>query len=88
MAQGLPVITTPNCGAVVTPGKDGLIVPIRDSVALAEAVACLDDDRDLLARMAGAALRTVERFSIAHYGERLIAAADQAERTAKGAADV
>ncbi len=76
MAQGLPVITTPNCGAVVTHGQDGFIVPIRDANALVEAIARLDDDRELVARLAAAALKTVERFSIAQYGERLVAAAD------------
>ena len=76
MAQGLPVITTPNCGAVVTHGQDGFIVPVRNSAALAEALARLDDDRELVARMAEAALQTVARFSIANYGERLVAAAD------------
>lgn len=88
MAQGLPVITTPNCGAVVTHGEDGYIVPIRDAAALAEAIARMDDDRELIVRMAAAALQTVQRFSIAHYGERLIAAADLAERTEKGAKHV
>ncbi len=51
MAQGLPVVATPNCGAVVTHGIDGLIVPAADSVALAQAIAQLDAERDLLAEM-------------------------------------
>ncbi len=76
MAQGLPVITTPNCGTVVTSGQDGFVVPVRDAAALAEAISRLDDDRELVARMAAAALKTVERFSIARYGEQLIAVAD------------
>ncbi len=40
LACGLPVITTPNTGAsdVVTPGRNGEIVPIRDPAALAEAI--------------------------------------------------
>lgn len=75
MAQGLPVITTPNCGQVVTHGKDGFIVPVRDASRLAEAMAQLDDDRELLARMAAEALNTVRRFSIENFGARLIACA-------------
>ena len=51
MARGLPVITTPNCGRVVTDGVDGLIVPARDAKALAAAIARLDSDRALLAEM-------------------------------------
>ena len=73
MAQGLPVVTTPNCGQVVTHGKDGFIVPARDGSRLAEAIAQLDDDRDLLASMADEALKTVRRFSIETFGARLIA---------------
>jgi glycosyltransferase involved in cell wall biosynthesis len=40
LACGLPVITTPNTGAsdVIIPGKNGEIVPIRDPVAIAEAI--------------------------------------------------
>ena len=38
MSYGLPVIATPNCGPVVTPGVDGLIVPAYDGAALAEAI--------------------------------------------------
>ncbi len=51
MARGLPVVTTARCGEVVTPGIDGLIVPAGDARALAEAIAKLDADRDLLREM-------------------------------------
>jgi alpha-maltose-1-phosphate synthase len=39
LACGVPVITTPNTGAseLVTPGRNGEVVPIRDSAAIAEA---------------------------------------------------
>ena len=59
MAQGLPVIATPNCGEVVTHGMDGLIVPARDSGALAAAIARLDADRELLRNMSANSLLTV-----------------------------
>src|SRR5690606_21335816 len=38
MAHGLPVVTTPCCGEVVTDGVDGFIIPPRDSQALAKAL--------------------------------------------------
>jgi glycosyltransferase involved in cell wall biosynthesis len=71
MARGLPVITTPNCGRVVTDGRDGLIVPAGDAEALAAAMARLEADRPLLAEMSRQALLTVKRFSLANQAEQL-----------------
>ena len=51
MARGLPVITTRNCGQVVTQGIDGLLVDAGDETGLAEAIARLDADRELLHEM-------------------------------------
>ena len=64
MAHGLPVIATPNCGNVVTDGVDGLIVPIRDSEALADAIARLDADRSLLRNMSANTLETVQKYDL------------------------
>lgn len=64
MAHGLPVIVTPNCGRVVTHGFDGLVVPPRDSLALAEAISFLDSNRDRLREMSGNALRTVLKYDL------------------------
>ena len=64
MARGLPVITTPNCGQVVTSGVDGLIVPVGDARALAEAVARLDADRALLREMSFQALVKARTFRL------------------------
>jgi glycosyltransferase involved in cell wall biosynthesis len=64
MAHGLPVITTPNCGRVVTDGVDGLIIPARDSLALAEALARLNEDRGLLQTMSVNALSTVRSYDL------------------------
>ena len=65
MAHGLPVVTTPNCGRVVTDGVDGLVVPVRDSAALAKALADLNADRQRTAGMAQNAWKTSKRFSVA-----------------------
>jgi glycosyltransferase involved in cell wall biosynthesis len=71
MSFGLPVITTPNCGDVVTHGIDGLIVPPRDSHALADAIALIENNRSLLRDMSANSLQTARhpRFSLDGYAK-------------------
>jgi N,N'-diacetylbacillosaminyl-diphospho-undecaprenol alpha-1,3-N-acetylgalactosaminyltransferase len=59
MAMGKPIITTTSedCRGTVEEGRNGLLVPIRDSRALAQAIATLVDDPALRASM-GAYSRT------------------------------
>jgi len=68
MAAGVPVVATP-VGAipdVVVEGVHGLFVPPGDAVAIAEAIARLALDRDLLARMSAACrTRIAGTYSIA-----------------------
>ena len=64
MANGLPVVTTHNCGEVVTDGVDGLLVPAGDEWALAEAIAKLDADRELLSEMSAQALLKAGMFQL------------------------
>ena len=64
MAHGLPVVTTPNCGSVVTDGTDGRIVPAADAAALAAALAALDDDRPLLREMSRRAVEKSRQFGL------------------------
>jgi glycosyltransferase involved in cell wall biosynthesis len=75
MSFGLPVITTPNCGDVVTPGEDGQIIPIRDPAALAAAIMRLANDRQLLAAMSANALVKSRQFTLDQYYESIVAAA-------------
>jgi glycosyltransferase involved in cell wall biosynthesis len=72
MAYGLPVITTPHCGKVVTEGETGFVVPARNAKALAEAVMRFDDDRSLSARMRGNCRASVKKFSIDAYAKELM----------------
>jgi glycosyltransferase involved in cell wall biosynthesis len=67
-----PLVTTdsPGCRDVVTDGVDGLLVPVRDALGLAQAIARLQDDR-LLARRLGQAARAK---ALAEYDERRIVA--------------
>lgn len=64
MAHGLPVVTTPNCGQVVTDQLDGLVVPARDSSALADALAHLNSNRHLVHEMSRQARKTVGAYDL------------------------
>ena len=76
MAQAMPVIATPNCGTVVTHGVDGMIVPIRDPVALAQAISTLDGDRKLLRDMSYKALDASTHFYLPRQAQLLEEAVD------------
>lgn len=47
-AAGLPIVTTdvPGCREVVTPGRNGLLVPPRDVMALANALQCVLENHE------------------------------------------
>lgn len=69
-ASGLPLITTdvPGCREVVTDGVDGLLVPVKDSRALAAAIARLHDDPALCARLGKAA----REKALAEFDEKIV----------------
>lgn len=71
-ACGLPLVTTdaPGCREVVSDGVDGLLVPVRDAQALAQAIARLQDDPDLAARLGEAA----RAKALARFDERIVIA--------------
>lgn len=69
-ACALPLVTTdvPGCREVVTDGEDGLLIPAKDSAALAEAIVRLDDSPGL-ARRLGLAARAKAQ---AEFDERVV----------------
>jgi glycosyltransferase involved in cell wall biosynthesis len=69
-ACGLPLITTdvPGCREVVSDGVDGLLIPVKDSKALARAIKKLLDD-PVLARKLGDAARVKARTQ---FDERIV----------------
>jgi len=69
MACGLPVIVTPNVGAadLVGDGREGFIVPICSSEAIAERLHTLHRDGELLAAMSRNAQATVAEKSWESY---------------------
>jgi glycosyltransferase involved in cell wall biosynthesis len=79
LACGVPVITTPNCGSVVRDGVDGLIVPIRDPVALANAIEKIITNPDLRSRMSLSARARAREHTWEQYSERLMRAFSKLE---------
>jgi glycosyltransferase involved in cell wall biosynthesis len=76
MAAGVPVIATMSEGAqeIIDADKTGLLVPIGDAEALADAIRELLDDWNMRAQLATNALRVAsERFSL----DRMIAKTEQ-----------
>jgi glycosyltransferase involved in cell wall biosynthesis len=69
-ASGLALLTTdvPGCREVVADGIDGLLVPSRDSEAIANAVLSLYNDQVLRKRLAAAARAKV----LSHFDEKLV----------------
>jgi glycosyltransferase involved in cell wall biosynthesis len=80
MANGLPLIITPNTGGedLIVPGETGFLVPIRRPDAIAEKIAWLADHRDALPQMRLAAVRKAEEYPWARYQRLILAALDPA----------
>lgn len=75
MACGLPVIGTTNSGAedIVRDGKDGFIVPIRDTEALKEKILYLYENLEICKAMGKSALERMKGgFTWDDYGYRMV----------------
>ncbi len=64
-ACGLPIVTTdtPGCRDVVTNGVNGILVPVKDAQAVADALELLINDPDLRRRMGSAGRELAINFS-------------------------
>ncbi len=67
MACGLPVIVTPNAGAVARDRQEGFVVPIRDDGAIKDALLALYENRDLIESYGRAARLAVESYTWEHH---------------------
>jgi hypothetical protein len=76
MACGLPCIVTAEAGSVVRHGRDGLIVPARDTQALAAAMERLGTDASLRAACAGSARSRAEAHDWARYHNAILGAVE------------
>lgn len=73
LMSGLPVVTTPNAGSLVSDGENGWVVPVGDVHALTEALRSYVQHPDLLVRHGQGAKRLVRELSLARYREDLAA---------------
>jgi glycosyltransferase involved in cell wall biosynthesis len=74
MAAGKPVIATNGGGVpeIVEDGKTGILVPMRDASAMAEAMKLLIADRGLAADMGALGRkRVLDRFTIQHTARKI-----------------
>jgi glycosyltransferase involved in cell wall biosynthesis len=69
MSTGLPVIVSENTGMAdsITDGREGFVVPIRDSTAIAEKITFLYENRDRAAAMGLAAMTTARGLDWDNY---------------------
>jgi glycosyltransferase involved in cell wall biosynthesis len=70
-ACALPLITTdvPGCREVVSRnGEDGLLVPVRNALALTDAIRLLDNDRSLCRKLGDAA----RAHALAEFDENIV----------------
>ena len=74
LANGLPVICTPNTGAIVRDGVEGFVVPIRSAEAIVEAVRHFVNTPETYRTMSERAQRRAkEKGSLDAYAKRLTA---------------
>ncbi len=77
LGAGVPVVTTMAAGSIVRDGVDGIIVPERDPVAIAEAVRSIVRDREKRDAMSRAARERAQAFTWDGFAAQVIAATKQ-----------
>jgi glycosyltransferase involved in cell wall biosynthesis len=85
MAMGLPIITTPHTAGpdLIEDGREGFIVPIRSSAAIAEKLENFRSNPELAAEMGRRAAARASEFTWESYGEKLASSAAKACQTSK-----
>jgi len=74
LANGLPVVTTPNAGSVVRNGVEGFILAIRDVSALKDCIEQMSANRSLVSQIGAAARERALDFTLDKYRDRLLGA--------------
>ncbi len=72
LVSGVPVIATPNTGAWIRDGIDGVVIPIRNVEALAAALERFARDREFLRFCSDSAVEGRDRLGLEAYRMRLV----------------
>lgn len=72
LASGLPCVVTQAAGSPVTNSVEGIVVPERDSLAIADAIDAIVGDRELRTLMSNAAFALSTTLDSSHVRERLV----------------
>lgn len=74
MSTGIPVIATENTAAIdiITNGKDGFVIPIRDSEAIAESIRRLKADTEYARQIGIQAHLTAKEYSWNRFRENIV----------------
>lgn len=72
LAMGCPVIITRECGVDIEDGKQGFIVPARDSNAIASKVEEILSNQSLWMEMSQNAIEFASRFSLEAWSDRMV----------------
>jgi glycosyltransferase involved in cell wall biosynthesis len=72
MAAGLPIMATEHTGApdVISPGREGFVLPVGDLDALVERLRWFSENRDKIPAMSAAAKKKSQEFTWERYGEK------------------
>jgi glycosyltransferase involved in cell wall biosynthesis len=77
LAAGLPVLTTPNAGSVVSDGEDGWIVPLAGLDQMVDRLTWISKNREVLGEFSSRALEKAKKYGVASYGQRLLQSLDK-----------
>ena len=71
MASGLPIITTFNAGPPFKDKECGYIVPVKDSVAIANKIKLLKNNKNLRSKFGNNGRKLAENLTWDDYGEKM-----------------
>ena len=81
MAMGIPVISTDcppgGCRAYIENGRNGLLVPVGDAHALADAMKKVAEDRELAEKLSAEGTKIREKYPVEKIAEKMLRAAQK-----------